>query len=209
MDRRNWDAAFAARFERHEDELKWLYFELYHGDAEAYDYFLGMLERMYQARPAALKKLDRVREENVDWYKGHDLTGMLLYVSAFAGDLKGVRKKLDYIQECGVNYLHLMPLLESPDRVLRRSAFERYYGRLDEYKNRPMDCYWMDPRDGTMSYFATVCGEEKRMFSPVARKETANDWVLVLKAFTSPDLRCAAAVSTANPCVPPDGIRKC
>ena len=28
-----------------------------------------------------------------------------------------------------------VPLLESPDRVLRRSAFERYYGRLDEYKN--------------------------------------------------------------------------
>ena len=26
----------------------------------------------------------------------------------------GVRKKLDYITDCGVNYLHLMPLLESP-----------------------------------------------------------------------------------------------
>ena len=39
---------------------------------------------------------------------------MMLYTNAFAGTLKGVEEKLPYIQECGVNYLHLMPLLESP-----------------------------------------------------------------------------------------------
>ena len=38
-----------------------------------------------------------------------------MYVNAFAGTLNGVREKLDYIEECGVNYLHLMPLLESPE----------------------------------------------------------------------------------------------
>jgi len=42
------------------------------------------------------------------------MLGMMLYVDAFAGSLKGVEKKLPYLQECGVNYLHLMPLLESP-----------------------------------------------------------------------------------------------
>ena len=31
-----------------------------------------------------------------------------------AGTLQGVKKKLDYIADCGVNYLHLMPLLQSP-----------------------------------------------------------------------------------------------
>lgn len=35
-------------------------------------------------------------------------------VNAFAGNLRGVQKKLNYLEECGVNYLHLMPLLESP-----------------------------------------------------------------------------------------------
>ena len=40
---------------------------------------------------------------------------MQLYVKAFAGTLQGVREKLDYLQEAGVNYLHLMPLLESPE----------------------------------------------------------------------------------------------
>src|SRR5699024_1513114 len=43
-----------------------------------------------------------------------DLLGMMMYVDAFAGTLKGVEEKLDYIKSCNVNYLHLMPLLESP-----------------------------------------------------------------------------------------------
>ena len=110
----HWKKEFASRFQRHEDELKWLYYELYHGDAQAWDYFTDMLYRLWEARPEKLKALDREREADPDWYKRHDITGMLMYVSAFAGTLKGVREKLDYITDCGVNYLHLMPLLESP-----------------------------------------------------------------------------------------------
>ena len=114
MDKSAWDAVFAARFEKHEEELRALYTELYHGDDQAWEYFVGMLRRSFEARPAALRKLDAAREKDPTWYKGHELVGMLMYVSSFAGDLKGVKKKLDYIEECGVNYLHLMPLLESP-----------------------------------------------------------------------------------------------
>ena len=114
MDKRGWDKVFAARFARHEDELKWLYCELYNTDMQAYEYFVGMLYRAWQARPKALRALDAEREANPDWYRGRDMTGMLMYVSAFAGTLNGVRERLDYIRDCGVNYLHLMPLLESP-----------------------------------------------------------------------------------------------
>ncbi len=114
MDRSNWTPEFCKRFARHEDELKWLYCELYHNDRQAYESFVGMLWRAYEARPESLKRIDRAREEVPDWYRGHDLVGMLMYVNAFAGTLKGVEKKLDYITDCGVNYLHLMPLLESP-----------------------------------------------------------------------------------------------
>ncbi len=114
MDKRRWDKAFAARFARHEDELKWLYCELYNTDMQAYEYFVSMLYRAWQARPKALRALDAQREANPDWYRGRDMTGMLMYVSAFAGTLNGVREKLDYLRDCGVNYLHLMPLLESP-----------------------------------------------------------------------------------------------
>ena len=96
----DWKAEFASRFRRHEDELKWLYCELYHNDQKAYDYFVNMLYRLWEERPEKLKMMDRAREEYPDWYKGHDLVGMLMYVNAFAGTLKGVRKKLDYITDC-------------------------------------------------------------------------------------------------------------
>ena len=106
---------YSVRFRRHANELKWLYCELYHNDLKAYDYFTEMLYRMWEERPEKLKTMDRAREECPDWYKGHELVGMLMYVKAFAGTLKGVKNKLDYVAESGVNYLHLMPLLESPE----------------------------------------------------------------------------------------------
>ena len=112
--REHWNQEFLKRFRVHEDELKWLYCELYHNDRDAYDRFVEMLYRAYEARPEELKEMDRTREASPDWYKGHALTGMLMYVNAFAKTLQGVREKLDYIADCKVNYLHLMPLLESP-----------------------------------------------------------------------------------------------
>ena len=115
MERQTQSREFLRRFREHEQELRALYLELYHGDTAAYTYFTDMLYRMWSERSAALRKIDRERLKDPDWYKGHDLVGMLMYVKSFAGTLKGVEKKLDYIQECGVNYLHLMPLLASPE----------------------------------------------------------------------------------------------
>jgi amylosucrase len=73
-----------------------------------------MLEDFYTRRSESLKALDGKREADPDWYKGNNMLGMCLYVKPFAGNLNGVRKKLPYLKECGVNYLHLMPLLKSP-----------------------------------------------------------------------------------------------
>ena len=110
-----WSKTFSERFQRREQELKELFFALYRDDVQAYDYFVNMLYGAWQERSAALRRLDARREKDPSWYKGHNLVGMLMYVKAFAGTLQGVREKLDYVQECGVNYLHLMPLLESPE----------------------------------------------------------------------------------------------
>ncbi len=107
--------AFLRRLEEHEDELKGLFEELYQNDRESYESFLLMLRHMWEERGERLQDLDAERESNPAWYKGHDLVGMQMYVKAFAGTLQGVREKLDYIEDCGVNYLHLMPLLESPE----------------------------------------------------------------------------------------------
>ena len=114
MDKQGWPKEFRTRFERHEEELRWLFMELYHGDNQAFEYFVDMLLRSYEARSEELRALDCRRLKDPDWYKGNSLVGMLMYVDCFAGTLQGVRGKLDYIEDCGVNYLHLMPLLESP-----------------------------------------------------------------------------------------------
>ena len=114
IERMGWEKEFSKRFAKYEDELRWLFFELYHNDEQAWEYFVGMLYKSYSERPESLRLMDRAREAFPEWYKGHDIVGMLMYVNAFAGDLRGVGEKLDYIEDCGVNYLHLMPLLESP-----------------------------------------------------------------------------------------------
>lgn len=109
-----WDIVFRKRMEAHFDEMKWLYGELYHNDSRAFSYFCAMLYQYYQSRSGELKALDRKRLEKPDWYKDNDMLGMLMYTSAFAGTLQGVKKHIAYLQECGVNYVHLMPLLQSP-----------------------------------------------------------------------------------------------
>ena len=106
--------AFDRRLERHYGELRWLYCELYHNDTAAFDYFVEMLRRCWEERKEALRAQDAAREADPNWYRRRDLLGMMLYVDAFAGTLGGVEEKLPYLKECGVNYVHLMPLLASP-----------------------------------------------------------------------------------------------
>ena len=105
------DRRLAARLE----ELKGLFFSLYPNNTEALDGLMNTLMSAYRARSTALKKRDRAREARPDWYKGNDLLGMCLYVDQFAGTLNGVREKLGYLKETGVNYLHLMPFLDMVD----------------------------------------------------------------------------------------------
>ena len=143
-----WKAEFATRFRRHEDELKWLYSELYHSNEKAYESFTDMLYRCWEERPESLRRLDREREECPGWYRRHDLTGMQMYVDAFAGTLQGVRKKLDYIADCGVGCLHLMPLLESPadrsDGGYAVSDFRRVQpelGTMEDLRSLTEDCH--------------------------------------------------------------------
>ena len=96
------------------DELKWLYFEQYPGREDQFEALCGIIRQRSEERSADLKALDAKRLADPDWYKRNDMVGMMMYTDAFAGTLKGVKKKLGYIEECGVNYIHLMPLLDSP-----------------------------------------------------------------------------------------------
>ncbi|MEP0366016.1 MAG: alpha-amylase family protein [Cyclobacteriaceae bacterium] len=68
----------------------------------------------YHFRPSKLRALDSQREQNPSWFTDNRLVGMMLYVDRFAGDLKGLQNKMPYLEELGVNMLHLMPILKCP-----------------------------------------------------------------------------------------------
>ena len=108
------EKCFEKRLEQYYDELKWLYMELYPKQSDQFENLLYRMRKAYHTRKQNLKKIDEMRVKDADWYKKSELLGMMLYTDAFAENLNGVKKRLDYIESCQVNYLHLMPLLASP-----------------------------------------------------------------------------------------------
>ena len=103
---------FRERLNTHIEELKWLYMELYDNEA-MFAELCAQMEEFYTQRNEKLKERDRNREENPKWYRDKGMLGMMLYVDNFAGNLKGVKKKLTYLKECNVSFLHLMPFLDT------------------------------------------------------------------------------------------------
>ena len=68
----------------------------------------------YIERHSELKQLDSLREKDHNWFLSQEWVGMALYADGFARDLQGLRSHLGYLQELGVNMLHVMPILECP-----------------------------------------------------------------------------------------------
>ena len=121
-------------------------FEQLYGEHPLYDKALNhMVQTMlngYLDRPAYLKSKDTQREANPAWFRSQDLAGMMLYVDRFNRDLKGLVEKVDYFEELGINYLHLMPLLESPKEkndggyaVSNYKKIDKKFGSNAEFKN--------------------------------------------------------------------------
>ena len=124
---------FDIRLEKYYDELKWLYMELYN-DEEAFEYFLKMLRKSFRERKSSLRSVDARRSAHPDMHHSNKMMGMMLYTENFAGNLPGVRDRLDYLRECGVKYLHLMPLLDTPEDSARSDGG---YAVSDFRKVRP------------------------------------------------------------------------
>ncbi len=68
----------------------------------------------YIARSQQLRKLDVAREKDHNWFLSQKWVGYALYCKEFAGDLNGLQKKLYYLQDLGINMLHVMPILDCP-----------------------------------------------------------------------------------------------
>ncbi|TDK41766.1 alpha-amylase family glycosyl hydrolase [Algoriphagus formosus] len=108
-------AEFWKRLELGYENLRQLYFSIYGHLEDAEVKFQDLLRSIisaYLSRSADLKKRDLSKKP--DWFLSNDLVGMSLYVDRFAGSIAQMEGKLAYMDELGVNFLHLMPLFESP-----------------------------------------------------------------------------------------------
>ncbi|MGA7951816.1 MAG: amylosucrase [Thiobacillaceae bacterium] len=103
----------------------------------------------YMERPPALRKSDLAREKDYNWFLSQKWVAMALYCDRFADDLKGLRANLPYLQELGINLLHVMPMLDCPpDRS------DGGYAVRDFYK--------IDPRFGTTEDVEALAATLKR-----------------------------------------------
>jgi amylosucrase len=104
---------FDRRLAQRKDELEWLYMELYDDRARLGE-LEAMMQDLYRQRSMSLKRLDGKREKDPNWFRQGNMLGVTMYTDLFAGNLKNLEGRLDYLTEQGITYLHLMPLLKMP-----------------------------------------------------------------------------------------------
>ncbi len=126
---------FWLRFERYFEDLYHPLSALYGERDDALEKFGELFGRMVEAygqRALDLKLLDLERQFTPQWFQRSHMVGYTCYADHFAGTLQGVRGQLPYLEELGVTYLHLMPLLEP-----REGPSDGGYAVKDYRKVRP------------------------------------------------------------------------
>ena len=115
---------------------------------------IAAMARTYAERPDDLKALDIERDLTPDWFQRESMLGYVFYVERFAGTLKGVAKHLDYLDDIGVSYLHLMKVMEPRD-----GENDGGYAVVD-YKR-------VDPKLGTNDDLKALCTELRKRSASV------------------------------------------
>ena len=82
------DMMFQKRLEKHHDELRWLYMELY-GNDSMFAELCDNLYRFYNERKTALKDRDEKREQDPEWFKKTDMLGMMPFLDTPKGRSDG------------------------------------------------------------------------------------------------------------------------
>ncbi len=111
------DNLFYTRFLANTTAIFELYLQLYehHPAVETmFDDVIKTIIKAYRQRPVFLKQRDIEKSERAHWFLSNTINGMSLYVDRFCGNLKTLESKLAYFENLGVNFLHLMPVFESP-----------------------------------------------------------------------------------------------
>ncbi len=105
---------FWLRFERYFEDGYYPLKQLYGECPDFFEQTEALFDQMVEAytiRPEPLRLLDLERQFTPDWFESSTMVGYVCYSDLFAETLQGVRSKIDYLEELGVKYLHLMPLL--------------------------------------------------------------------------------------------------
>lgn len=117
--RRESDELFYARALANIATIHNLFSTLYGLHKKKDEYFQQLLHVMILAhanRRQGLRQKDWVKlQSEAAWFTSNELAGMSLYVDRFCGNLKTLPEKFSYLQNLGVNVLHLMPLFQSPE----------------------------------------------------------------------------------------------
>lgn len=94
-----------------------LFYKLYGRRSDFKAQLLRLVEVMayqYIGRSPEFKQTDLVREKNFNWFLESQWVGMTLYADGFADDLQDLGDRVAYFSELGVNFIHIMPILECP-----------------------------------------------------------------------------------------------
>jgi len=101
-----------------------------------------IMARNYIDRNEELKALDIDREQDHNWFLSQEWVGMAAYTDGFAENIKGLQQRLPYLQELGINMLHLMPMLKCPEgasdggySVSDFRDIDSRFGTLDDLQN--------------------------------------------------------------------------
>jgi amylosucrase len=110
-------------------------FQLLYGDRPDFkQQMVSLVETLalrYIERAPHLRKSDLARERNYNWFLSQKWVGMALYCDRFADNLDGLRSRLSYLQELGVNLLHIMPILDCPEGASDGGYAVRDFTRVD------------------------------------------------------------------------------
>ena len=108
------DPVFSQRLFERDEELFNGFMSLYHNE-QMYENLIDRLFTFYQERSSKLKDLDNVKLKNPGWFHSNDMVSYQIYVEKFAGNLKNIESKLDYLENLKIKMLFMMPVLKSPN----------------------------------------------------------------------------------------------
>ncbi|MBI3137667.1 MAG: alpha-amylase [Sphingobacteriales bacterium] len=112
------DNHFFTRFIANATAIDSLFQEIYGRDDNRDPFFDRLIQQVVQAyiqRSRRLRERDAEKAAKGHWFLSNEITGMSLYVDRFCGSLTELGNRLDYFRKLGVNFLHLMPVFESPE----------------------------------------------------------------------------------------------